>query len=63
MAETRKQMVLNLLNALAGSLDPEVAHTKADGYLVAYIGDDEIEAAYKNSARKWLQPARRGDDA
>lgn len=33
--------------------DPECAHLKADDLLIAFIGDEDIKAAYNKIQPKW----------
>jgi hypothetical protein len=47
-----KQELLDILKKCAEDLDPEVAHRDADGALLEYINDPEIEAAYR-AITKW----------
>lgn len=52
MAVSKKAKLLAELAKCAQNPDQEKAHCDADELLKAYIGDDEIIAAY-NSVPKW----------
>jgi hypothetical protein len=47
-----KQELLQKLNNLKDYYEDEVAHIKADYYLIQYINDKEIKEVY-NKIKKW----------
>lgn len=50
--DPRRDKLLELLRSLAGSGDPETAHSMADDALLEYISDPEVSDAF-NAIDKW----------
>lgn len=50
--DVARQELIDRLTELARGNDPESNHSQADGLLLAYIGDQEIEDAY-DAIKKW----------
>jgi hypothetical protein len=42
-----KEELIEKLKELHGSTDPEMSHSCADDLLLDYIGDEDVDAAYR----------------
>lgn len=49
---TRDELLKNLKALAYPGADPEIVHSSADHFLIAFIADPEIEAAYE-AVDKW----------
>lgn len=50
MSMSKEELLRQLADLVGG--DPEIDHIKADGLLLEFIGDADIEAAY-DAVSKW----------
>jgi hypothetical protein len=48
-----KQELLDKLTAPDDSHDPEMDHVRAERWLIAFVNDSEIEAAWDKRADHW----------